>query len=78
MKRRKARQTKTKGVRIDRTKTTKEQDAWITGLRAVGHAVEVCWSAEEAQEVIRQYLTGEYTPTPRRTDERRDTGAERD
>lgn len=61
MKRRKPRRTKTKGLRFDRTKTSPEQDEWIAGLRAVGHAVRVCWSAEEAQDVIERYLNGTLT-----------------
>lgn len=56
MKREKLRPTKTKGVRRDRTKTTAEQDAWIEGLRKVGNRVEVCYTADEAWEVIEGYL----------------------
>ena len=56
MKRRKVRQTKTKGVRLDRTKPTPEQELWHAALREQGYAVEVCWSAEEAQDAITRYL----------------------
>lgn len=59
MKRRKIRRTKTKGVKLDRTRPTAEQERWHQALRQQGYAVEVCWSAEEAQDVITRYLDGE-------------------
>lgn len=60
MKTKRARQTKTMGVRWDRTKPTDEQLRWITALRNAGNAVEVCHSAEEAQGVIEAYLEERY------------------
>ena len=58
MKRLKPRLTKTKGLRLDPTKQTPEQVVWMEGLRAVGNAVEVCHTADEAWSVLERYLTG--------------------
>lgn len=58
MKRRYPRMTKTQGVQYSRTKPTREQEEWIAALREAGNAVEVCWTAAQAQAMVEDYLTG--------------------
>lgn len=60
MKTERIRPRKSGGVSVRRTKPTKAQRAWHKALREAGNAVEVCWSAEEAHDVLRAYLEGEY------------------
>lgn len=35
---------------------TENQEEWIKGLSAAGYKCEVCWSSEEAIQVIKDYL----------------------
>lgn len=35
---------------------TENQEEWIKGLTAAGYKCEVCWSSEEAIQVIKDYL----------------------
>lgn len=51
-----------RSVRHERTRTTPEQQEWHTRLRELGNAVEVCYTAGEAQELVLQYVTGRYSP----------------
>lgn len=37
-------------------RTTKEQDKWIEAMKEQGHYVKVCYSAQEACQVIEKYL----------------------
>ncbi|HBI92754.1 MAG TPA: VRR-NUC domain-containing protein [Terrisporobacter glycolicus] len=39
-----------------KNKPTENQEDWIKRLSAVGYKCEICWSSEEAIEVIKQYL----------------------
>lgn len=57
MKRVAVRVNKTKAPTQVRTRTTSEQDEWHARLSDLGHYVKVCWTAEEAQTVLEQYLT---------------------
>ncbi len=41
-----------------------DQRAWGLKLRAANNAVEVCYSAPEAIEIITTYLAGNYSPRP--------------
>lgn len=43
-------------------RVTANQKVWIDRLRALGNAVAVCYSAEEAINVIRSYGKGELGP----------------
>lgn len=43
-------------MKWDKNKPTKNQEDWIERLSAVGYKCEVCWSSEEAIEVIKNYL----------------------
>lgn len=65
MKRLRPRVTKTKGVRLERTKPTAEQLEWIAALRVVGNAVVVCYTADEAWAAIERYLDGRDINLPR-------------
>jgi len=56
MKRQQVRINKTKPPTLTRTKPTAEQLAWHGRLKALGHHVAVCWTAEQAQEVLELYL----------------------
>lgn len=46
-------------MKFDKNKPTPNQLAWHDALRKERHRVEVCYSAEEAIEVIKDYLKGE-------------------
>lgn len=48
--------------RAEGGRVTKEQDAWILGLREQGYACEVCHGWEAARAVIEAYLKGTYIP----------------
>lgn len=37
---------------------TDKQEEWLSALSAQGYAVAVCWSCEEAQQVLETYLCG--------------------
>ncbi len=39
-----------------KNKPTENQEDWIKRLSTVGYKCEVCWSSEEAIEVIKNYL----------------------
>lgn len=57
MKRKVLHTRKTKpGLREERTQPTPEQQKWHAALRERGHYVVVCWSAEEMQRELEQYL----------------------
>lgn len=45
-------------MKYGKNKPSKNQSAWIDALRLEGHRVEVCYSAGEAIEVIKDYLKG--------------------
>lgn len=60
MKRLKPRATKTKGVVLDRTQPTAEQNEWRAALEILGNLVLTCWTAEEAQNCIKAYLDSDY------------------
>jgi hypothetical protein len=60
MKRLKLRPTLTKGVTIDRTKPTALQSEWHERLRVLGNLVVVCYTAEEAEKALVDYLESKY------------------
>jgi hypothetical protein len=43
-------------MKYGRNKPTHKQDWWIARLRGQGYRVEVCWSFEEARDVLIDYL----------------------
>jgi hypothetical protein len=43
-------------MKFGKNKPTKKQQSWIDDLRKRGYRVEVCYSAQEAREVIADYL----------------------
>jgi hypothetical protein len=43
-------------MKFGKNMTTKEQDHWIEKLRYYGNRVEVCYSFEDAQQVLKDYL----------------------
>lgn len=59
LKREVLRPTKTRGVRVDRTRPSPEQERWLAALTAAGILCVVCWSPEEAWQIIERYLRGE-------------------
>lgn len=51
------------GFKMERTYPTQVQREWHARLRAQGYAMAVCWSAEEAEDVLERYLRGTYQET---------------
>lgn len=43
-------------MKYGRNKTTKEQEEWLDGLDGQGYFTAVCYSAEEAERIISNYL----------------------
>ncbi|MBW3569689.1 MAG: VRR-NUC domain-containing protein [Gemmatimonadetes bacterium] len=59
MKRLRPRATKTKGVVLEPTRCTPDQQRWHGMLAAHGNRVAVCYTANEAVKLLRDYLTQE-------------------
>lgn len=60
MKRIKLRETKTKGVVLEKTHPTPLQVEWHDKLRITGNLVLVCYTAEEAERALLDYLDSKY------------------
>lgn len=43
-------------MKVGKNKPTKNQKEWINALKASGYAVEVCYSAAAARQIIVEYL----------------------
>ena len=44
-------------MKFGKGRLTREQKWWVGQLRAHGHRVEVCWSWEQARDVLLDYLS---------------------
>lgn len=43
-------------MKFGKNKTTKDQEEWLKKLSQYGYKTEVCYGAEEAMEVIKEYI----------------------
>lgn len=43
-------------MKYGRNKTTENQNTWIEKLKKQGYKVEVCYSGDEAIEILKEYL----------------------
>lgn len=49
-------------MKIKPNRISQEQNAWLAALSEQGYATSVCWSWDEAREVIEAYLGGVFCP----------------
>jgi hypothetical protein len=48
-------------MKVGKNKPTKDQEAYIIGLKGRGYLALVCWGFDEAKQVIEDYLSQPYT-----------------